>query len=90
MGFGITDGFLLGSPVGQFIPDMTDRPVFIRYFFNQLDPVVRNSHGKAVVKSIAAAGKRSSQPRHAADIFSDGSGIGPQGMDQFAGQRQVG
>ncbi|VTR68605.1 hypothetical protein DESC_710101 [Desulfosarcina cetonica] len=90
VGFGIADGLLLMTPVGELMPQVAHGPLFVGRVLGEPDPVVGHPHGKAIVKAHPARIHGQRQSRHAADVLGDGDGVGPQAMDQFVGQGQVG
>lgn len=51
---GISDALLLPPPVGKFVHDFLNVPVFILALFEQFDPHVRNSHGQSVVEAYTS------------------------------------
>ncbi len=71
----IGNAFLAVAPVRECMDDVTQVPCIIRYVFEELDPLVRNSHGKSVVKTNAANISRGTKKRHSRDIFGDGDNI---------------
>ncbi len=85
----ITDGPLFCPPIGQFMPKTLQRPVLVGCVFGEPDPVVRNTHGKAVVKTDAPRLRRCGQARQAADILCNGYRSGVQFVDHAVGQGQV-
>ena len=89
MAFGIGDGLFIGTAVGHFPENAGGVPIFVLLFFDGLNPVIRHVHGQAIVKAKATVLKFGSQSRHAADIFSDGDGMGLDFVNQFVGQCQI-
>ena len=64
-------------------------PIFVLLFLDGLNPVVRHVHGETIVKAIAAVLEFGCEPRHAADIFRDGDGMGLDFVNEFVGQCQI-
>ncbi len=90
VGLGVADGFLVPAPVGQLVPQVPHGPVLVGDLLDELDPVVRNPHGEAVVEAETAFFRRGGQPGHAAHVLGHDQGIRSQAVDHPVGQRQVG
>jgi hypothetical protein len=76
----IGDTFLAIAPVRQCMDDITHVPRIILHVLEELDPLVRNCHGEAVVKTNAPDVRRGAKKRHPRHIFSDGDDIGEERM----------
>ena len=69
MALGVTDSLLVGTLVGQLIPDLTRTPLLVRFLLDPLDPMVGDSHGHPEIKPDSTGLERSRQASHSADIL---------------------
>ena len=49
--FGITDGMLFRTFVGQFVKHIPDMPLLIFFIFDQFDPIIRYSHAHTKIET---------------------------------------
>ena len=56
--FGITDGAFFGAFVSQFVIDIAYVPLLIGDFFEELNPIIGNTHTQLVVETYAFFGNR--------------------------------
>ena len=85
----VRDGLFAGAAVRELPPDTGRMPVLIFFLLDRLDPEVRDVHGEAVVKAIAAILEWRSEPRHAADVLSDRDGLRIDLVDEAVREREV-
>ncbi len=86
---GVRDCLLIVSPVGRLPPDGGGGPIFIFLLLDNLDPVVGDIHGHAVVEPIPARLDIERQPGHPAHLFRDGNGVGIHLVNQLVRQREI-
>lgn len=78
------------SPIGQRMSDIRDIPLGVFFLLEQLDPHVRNSHGKTIVETEAAFVDGSTESRHAGHVFSDGDDGRVEVVEELVGEHEVG
>jgi hypothetical protein len=49
--FGIGYCFFVVAPVGEHTPQFAHTPFIVGFFFQQLDPMIRNAHAKSVIET---------------------------------------
>ncbi len=64
MRLGVSNGLLFPTPVGQSVNNVAHVPIVVLELLQQLDPLVRNSHAKTIVKPEAALVDRTAHSRH--------------------------
>ena len=89
MAFGVTDGLLVRTLVGQLIPNLPWAPLLICPLFYPFDPVVGDPHRHPEIKANPSGGERSRQTGHSADILRDGDSRGLDFPDQHVRKREV-
>ena len=85
----IGDGLLIGTAVGHLPEDVTWIPLLVALFLDHLNPVVRQTHSKAVVEAHAAVFKLGCETRHARHLLSNGDGILVHLVDNFVGKGEI-
>ena len=80
----------IGAAVGELPEDGRRMPVLVLFLLQGLDPVVRDTHGHAVVETDAAVGKGNGQAGHAAHFLGNGYGRGLELVNQDIGQGEIG
>ena len=82
-------GFLILATIGDF-PEHTGRfPVLINLFFNRLNPVIRNIHSHAIIKSVTTVFYFRSQSRHTGNFFCNCDSFRINLMNHLVSQRQI-
>ena len=71
------------------MPHAPHAELFVGAFFEVLNPIVGNAHGKPVIKTKAAVLDVDAHARHAAHILCDSDDIRCEFVDKFVGQLQV-
>ena len=64
-------------------------PVFVPGILQQLDPVVRLTHGQTIVKADAALLDRQTHAGHSAHVLGNRGGVRVHLMDQLVGQLEI-
>ena len=80
---------MLCSSARQFPEDAARLPVFVALLLDDLNPIVGNVHGHAVVETITTILERRCQTRHTADFLSDGDGLRIHLVNQEVGQGEI-
>ncbi len=76
MTFRIPDMFFIVAAVHQRVVQAAEIPIFIALFFQQFNPVIRDAHGQAIIKSDSAFGHGPGHAGHAGNIFRNGYDFG--------------
>lgn len=76
-------------PIHDRAPKFVHVPMFIRSMLKEFDPVIRQSHRKAVSEALATFLDRATEPGHSAHIFCNDKSIGTKSMDEFSGELEV-
>ena len=87
--FTVTDHLFVGAADGEFIINMIQIPMLVRCSFQQADPHIRFSHGKAVVKANATLGNGNAQSGDGRHILRDQQSIRIDLPGQFCCQLQI-
>ena len=90
MAFRVRDGLFSRAVADHLIEDPPDIPLTEGLFLDGLDPVVRQTHAQAGVKTDAALGDRPAHARHAAHILGDAIRLRFDFLSQVHGKLQVG
>ena len=69
--------------------DLTDIPLFVGFFFQYPDPVVRCPHGHPVIKTKSTRFQGGRQSGHAAHLFCNRDRVSMNFLYQFISQHQV-
>jgi len=83
MALSVRDALLKMAPVCERVGNVTHVPCVVLHVLEELDPLVRNRHGEAVVKADAPDVCRDTKKRHPRHIFGDGDDIGEEGMQDI-------
>ena len=76
----VRDTFLTMTPVDERMNNITHVPFVVLRMFEEFDPLVRDCHGEAVVKTNASDVCRDTKKRHPRHIFGNGDNIGEERM----------
>ena len=87
---GVGDGFFSVAAVGEGVENFVEVPLLVGSVFEELDPVIWDSHGEAVVEAHAAFGKGAAEARHAAHVLGNAEGVGIDFVDELVGELEVG
>lgn len=87
MALGIRNTLLGMPPVGQDVRNISNLPLIVGLFLEELDPHVRDGHGQAVVESDAAFVDGSTEGGHARDVFGDGDDVRVEFVQHIVGLR---
>ena len=87
---GVTDGFLVGTSVGEFPENGTGLPILVLLLLDGLDPKVGNAHRHTVVEAHAAVFKCACQSWHTAHFLGDGDGVRVHLVNQYVGKGEIG
>ena len=80
---GIADVLFAESAIHQRVINLAQVPVFVGFFFEQLDPVIGHAHRQAIIETEPAFVDRPRHADHAADIFGDGDRVGLDVVDEL-------
>src|SRR6478609_1246583 len=85
----IGDSLFAVSTVGKCMADVANIPFIILEFLQNLDPHIRNGHGKAVVESNATKRKWQAECWHTRDILSNGNDLWVEFMQHFVCKHHI-
>ena len=85
MALRVRDTFLTMAPVRERMDNVGHVPGIILHVLEEFDPLVRNCHGEAVIKTNAPNACRATKKGHPRHIFSNGNDIGEERMQDIVG-----
>lgn len=83
MALRVRDTFLTITSVCECMYDVAHVPCVILLVLEEFDPLVRNCHGKAVVKTNAPGVCRNAKKWHPRHVFGNGNDIGEECMQSI-------
>lgn len=89
MAFGVGDGLLAVSSVGQCEGQTTHVPFIVGFLLQPFDVHVWDGHGESIVESDTAECVWETQSRHAGHILGDGNAIGVELVQHVVGEGEV-
>ena len=89
MAFGITDGAFFGALVSQFVIDIAYVPLLIGDFFEELNPIIGDTHTQLVVETYAFFSNRRSKTGQSAHLFGNGQRFGVELVNKLVSHSEI-
>ena len=89
MTLAIRDSLLIWTAILDLPEDRADVNVLVAYLLNGFNPVIRNIHGHAVIKAVAAILKLGSQTWHTTHFLCNGDSLRINLVNQTVSEREI-
>ena len=89
MAFGITDGTFFSAFVSQFVIDIAYVPLLIGDFFEELNPIIGNTHTQLVIEAYAFFSNRRGKTGQSAHLFGNGQRFGVELVNKLVSHSEI-